>query len=97
MNEEMITMLRDIKRSINVLLKNVWSVSDLASVLDLSESRIRHMAADGLFPYYKQKGCLYFRREEIEAWLTTHRLKLRKTFLRCQVFFVEEVANSVWC
>lgn len=66
-------MLRDIKRSINVLLKNVWSVSDLASVLDLSESRIRHMAADGLFPYYKQKGCLYFRREEIEAWLTTHR------------------------
>lgn len=73
MNEEMITMLRDIKRSINVLLKNVWSVSDLASVLDLSESRIRHMAADGLFPYYKQKGCLYFRREEIEAWLTTHR------------------------
>ena len=45
MNQELKQELTDIKRTITVMLKNVWSVPDLALVLDCSESRVRHMAA----------------------------------------------------
>lgn len=74
MNEEILQAIRDIRREINVLLKNVWSVADLAIVLNISESRVRHIVAEGTIPYYKPSGGkLYFKREEIEAWLLSNR------------------------
>ncbi|MDY5632502.1 MAG: helix-turn-helix domain-containing protein [Bacteroidaceae bacterium] len=73
MNEELKDAINDMKRSMIVMMKNVWSVKDLALVLDVSESRVRHMAAENVLPAYKQNGSLYFRREEIEAWQTKNR------------------------
>lgn len=55
------------------MMKNVWNVSELALVLGISESRVRHMAAEQVIPNYKQNGSLYFKRDEIEAWQTRHR------------------------
>ena len=77
MNEEIKQTLDDIKRSIIVMMKNVWNVPELALVLGLSESRIRHMAADQTLPTYRQNGSLYFKREEIEAWQTRNRTASR--------------------
>lgn len=73
MNEELKVAIGEIKRSVIALMKNVWSVKDLALVLDISESRVRHMAADKVIPAYKQNGTLYFKREEIEAWQLRNR------------------------
>lgn len=73
MNKEIKQSLDEIKQSVIVMMKNVWNVRDLALVLDVSESRIRHMAADRTIPYYKQNGQLFFKRNEIEAWQTAHR------------------------
>lgn len=73
MNEEIKQTLADIKRTVTVMMKNVWSVADLALVLNVSESRVRHMAAEQVIPTYKQNGSLYFKREEIEAWQTQNR------------------------
>lgn len=73
MNEEIKQSLAEIKQSVIVMMKNIWSVPDLALVLGVSESRIRHMAKDRSFPSYKQGGRLFFKREEIEAWQTAHR------------------------
>ena len=73
MNEELKQALGEIKHSVIVMMKNVWNVSDLALVLNISESRVRHMAAEQLIPTYKQNGSLYFKREEIEAWQTRNR------------------------
>lgn len=73
MNEELKSALIEIKHSVIVMMKNVWNVSDLALVLNVSESRIRHMASKHLIPSYKQNGSLYFKREEIEAWQTCYR------------------------
>lgn len=73
MDKEIKQTLADIKRTVVVMLKNVWSVSDLAFVLDVSESRVRHMAAEKVIPAYKQNGSLYFKRTEIEAWQTQNR------------------------
>lgn len=65
--------LADINRNMVTLLKNVWDVRDLALVLGVKADRIRHMVSDGVLPYYKQNGSLYFKRTEIEAWLTRNR------------------------
>lgn len=73
MNEEIKKALGEIKSSVIVMMKNVWKVADLALVLNVSESRIRHMAAEHLIPSYKQNGSIYFKREEIEAWQTANR------------------------
>lgn len=73
MNEEIKQALGEIKRSVIVMMKNVWNVSDLALVLDISESRVRHMAAEQILPSYKQGNARYFKREEIEAWQTANR------------------------
>lgn len=73
MNEELKQSLIDIKRTVTTMLKNVWNVADLALVLGVSQSRVRHMAAEQVIPTYKQNGSLYFKREEIEAWQTQNR------------------------
>lgn len=77
MNEELKEAITDMKRSMIVMMKKVWSVKDLALVLDISESRVRHMAAEQVIPTYKQNGSLFFKREEIEAWQTKNRTASR--------------------
>lgn len=73
MNEELREAFGEIKRSVIVMMKNVWNVAELALVLNLSESRVRHMAAEKVIPSYKQGNARYFKRSEIEAWQTAHR------------------------
>lgn len=78
MNDELKDAIMEMKRCMVVMMKNVWSVRDLAMVLGISESRVRHMAAENVIPTYKQNGSLYFKREEIEAWQTKHRTASRE-------------------
>lgn len=59
------------------MMKNVLSVRELALVLGISESRVRHMAAEQVIPTYRQNGQLFFKRAEIEAWQTRHRTASR--------------------
>lgn len=70
--EELYSALDSIKTALTVNTKNVWDVADLAAYLKVSESRIRHRVAAGEIPSYRRQGRVYFRREEIEEWLTEH-------------------------
>lgn len=68
------TALGEIRRSIIVMMKDVWTCEELALVMNVSESRVRHMAAEKVIPSYRPTGGkLYFKRSEIEAWMTSHR------------------------
>ncbi|MCU6767389.1 helix-turn-helix domain-containing protein [Barnesiella propionica] len=58
-----------------ILKKNVWDIEELALYLRRSVDRVRRMAHGRVFPSYKQNGSYYFKREEIEAWLTENRIK----------------------
>lgn len=62
-----------LERIVEVFMKNVWDVEDLALVLKITPSRVRHMTSAQVIPFYKQNGSLYFKREEIEAWQTQNR------------------------
>lgn len=74
MYEEIRQAIDEIKRCVIVMQKNIWNVADLALVLGVSPSRIRHLAASNVIPFYKQNGSLFFKREEIEAWQTQNRI-----------------------
>lgn len=61
-------------RRSEVLRKNIWNVEELAIFLRRSADRVSRMAKQRLFPSYKQNGQYYFKREEIEQWLTANRI-----------------------
>lgn len=61
-------------RRLEILKKNVWNIDELALYLQLSADRCSRLAKDRAFPSYKQNGRYYFKREEIEAWLTANRI-----------------------
>lgn len=59
-------------RRAEVLKKNVWNIDELAVYLQLSADRCSRLAKERAFPSYKQNGRYYFKREEIETWLTAN-------------------------
>lgn len=54
--------------------KNVLNVEELSVMLDISANRVRHLTSSRAIPHYKCNGKLYFKKSEIEDWLTTHRV-----------------------
>lgn len=88
MNEIMEKLFAEIKDTLNgikadteqsnrrteILKKNVWNIDELATYLQLSSDRCSRLAKGRAFPSYKQNGRYYFKREEIEAWLTANRV-----------------------
>lgn len=61
-------------RRTEILKKNVWNIEELALYMQLSADRCSRLAKERAFPSYKQNGRYYFKREEIEAWLTANRI-----------------------
>lgn len=61
-------------RRAEILKKNVWNIDELAIYLRLSPDRCSRLAKERAFPSYKQNGRYYFKRQEIEAWLTSNRI-----------------------
>ena len=56
-----------IERMVIIGSKDVLNVSEVAMLLNRSESRIRHMVSERLIPYYKVGSRTMFRKSEIEA------------------------------
>lgn len=44
------------------------NTSEIALLLGISESRVRHLTSAKKIPHYKQGNKIYFRKKEIEAW-----------------------------
>lgn len=61
-------------RRAEILKKNVWNIDELAVYLLITPDRCSRLAKERAFPSYKQNGRYYFKREEIEAWLTANRV-----------------------
>lgn len=88
MTEKMETLFAEIKETLNgikadteqsnrrseILKKNVWNIDELAIYLNLTADRCSRLAKDRAFPSYKQNGRYFFKRVEIEAWLTSNRV-----------------------
>lgn len=60
--------LERIERLLLLGSKEVLNTSEIALLLGISESRVRHLTNAKKIPYYKQGNKVYFRKKEIEAW-----------------------------
>ena len=66
--------LARIERLILIQSKEALTVSEVALMLGLSESRVRHLTSEKVLPYYKQGKNTYFKKSEIEDWMLQDRV-----------------------
>nr|DAS34840.1 MAG TPA: helix-turn-helix domain protein [Caudoviricetes sp.] len=66
--------LERIERLMVIGAKNVLTTSELALVLGVSASRIRHMVSEREIPHYRQGNKVFFRKSEIEDWQLAQRI-----------------------
>ena len=60
--------LERIERLLLLGSKEVLNTSEIALLLGISESRVRHLTNAKKIPHYKQGNKVYFRKKESEAW-----------------------------
>lgn len=65
--------LERIERLFIIAFKKALNVADVALLLGVSESRVRHMTSEGTLPYSKPGGKLYFDKDDIERYLLSNR------------------------
>ena len=66
--------LERIERLMILGSKEVLDTKEVALLLNLSESRIRHLVSGRDIPHYKQGRLTYFKKSEIEDWQLRHRI-----------------------
>lgn len=74
--------LERIERLLIIGSKEVLTTSDVALLLNISESRVRHLASAREIPYYKQGSRTYFKKSEIEEWQLSQRIPTNKEIKR---------------
>ncbi|MGN0033435.1 MAG: helix-turn-helix domain-containing protein [Candidatus Limimorpha sp.] len=74
--------LERIERLLVLGTKEVLNTADVALLLDVSESRIRHLTSAREIPYYKQGGRTYFKKKEIEEWQLSQRIPTNQEIKR---------------
>lgn len=74
--------LERIERLLIISSKEVLTTSDVALLLNISESRVRHLASAREIPYYKQGSRTYFKKSEIEEWQLSQRIPTNKEIKR---------------
>lgn len=67
--------LQRIESLVLLSCKQALNTKDVALLLDISESRVRHLVSDRLIPHYKQGYKVFFKKSEIEDWMLEHHVK----------------------
>ena len=57
-------------------INNILTIEDVCTLTGLSKARIYTLCSNREIPYFKQ-GKLYFKRKEVENWLTANRQPTR--------------------
>lgn len=69
-----IERLERLERLLMLNASNVLDVGGAATFLGVTARHIYRLTRERKVPYYKQNGHLYFRRDELEAWMTATRI-----------------------
>lgn len=75
-NSTILARLDRIERLQELAVKTVLTIEDVSTLTGLSTSRIRALCSSRDIPHYKQ-GSLYFKRKEVEDWMTANRRPTR--------------------
>jgi excisionase family DNA binding protein len=66
--------LERIERTLLLTAKRVLDVTDVATLLGVTENRVRHLMSEHSIPYYKQGNKVWFDRQELESWQLDRRI-----------------------
>lgn len=66
--------LERIERLMVIGSKAVLDTKEVALMLNISESRVRHLVSERNIPHYKQGRITYFKKSEIEEWQLQNRI-----------------------
>lgn len=67
MQDEVITMLREIRELTLLGVKNVLTIKDVGLLLDRSPKTIYNMLDE--LPHYRNGKGIYFKKRDIEQWM----------------------------
>ena len=70
--------LARIERLITIGSKNVFTTDEVALLLGISTSRVRHMVCDREIPHYRRGNKVYFKKSEIEEWQLSQRVPTKE-------------------
>lgn len=71
MQDEVITMLREIRELTLLGVKNVLTIKDVGLLLDKSPKTIYNMLDE--LPHYRNGKGIYFKKRDIERWMLGHK------------------------
>ncbi|MCQ2299670.1 MAG: helix-turn-helix domain-containing protein [Bacteroidales bacterium] len=72
--EDIKTNLERIEFLLLIANKSVFDISEAARFLGLSEARLYHLTASKEIPHYKKGKAVYFKKAELEGWMTEKRV-----------------------
>lgn len=65
--------LARIEQLLLMATKNVLNIKEIAIMLGVSESRVRHLIADKAFLFYKQGSRVFAKKTDVEQWMLNTR------------------------
>lgn len=68
------TKLESIERAVYLGAKQILDVEEAAAFIGYSPKGLYQLTYKKEIPHYKQHGKLYFRKSELEAWMTQTRV-----------------------
>lgn len=86
METKILEALASIKTLLTISMKNVFSVADVALILDCTEDNVYHLANSNKLAYYKQGKRIWFKREDVEDYQTQNRIESKSN--------IQAVANT---
>ena len=78
MESELIERLDRIEQAALLGSKQLLTVIDLSLLYGMKRSYLYKLTASREIPFYRRAKALYFKRDEVEAWLTTYRSASKK-------------------
>lgn len=68
----------ELKKLILISGKNVLSTNEVALVMGVTPEHVRYLTSQGEFPHYPKGNRNYYKKDEIEAYLTEVRVPSQK-------------------
>lgn len=72
---ELIQEIRGLARAVTIASKNVLRADEVADFLGITEGRIYVLCAARELPHYKRGQRSFFRKDELEQWMTQRRVR----------------------
>jgi len=98
MEEKLLTKLDSIEsllREQGSQAKEILNVAEAAKFLDLEVGYLYQLTSKREIPYYRPGRKIYFKKSELEAWITSKRMATKSEVFHLATRYVDENPNPI--